>query len=161
MSVLRKFADLGRIDRKILRELQNNGRLSYAELARNVGLTSTPCMERVKRLEFEGFIRGYSAILSPDRVDKAFVVFVMIRVTRGSQNVFNDFEKAVRELPEVQECYLVSGSFDFLLKARVSDMSAYREFYGEKLLAFPDIQESMSYTAMEQVKETLAIPLPP
>lgn len=156
----RKFSDLGRIDRNILREVQKDGRISYAELARKVGLTSTPCMERVKRLEREGFIRGYSAIIEPEHVDAAFVVFVMIRIARTSQYVFDDFEKAVKELPEVQECYLVSGNFDFLLKARVADMSAYREFYGEKLLAFPGIQESMSYTAMEQVKETLAIPIP-
>ena len=159
MAEQRQFKDLGRIDRKILRELQREGRLSYAELARKVGLTSTPCMERVKRLEKEGFIRQYSAILEPEKVDASFVVFVMVRVARTSQNVFDQFEEAIKELPEVQECYLVSGNFDFLLKARVADMSAYREFYGEKLLSFPGIQESMSYTAMEQVKETLEIPV--
>ena len=160
MPEQRKFTELGRIDRNILRELQRNGRLSYAELARKVGLTSTPCMERVKRLEREGFIRGYSAILEPERVDAAFVVFVMLKVARSSPDVFNEFEDAIRELPEVQECYLVSGNFDFLLKARVADMSAYRDFYAKKLLAFPNIQESMSYTAMEQVKETLEITVP-
>ncbi len=155
----RRYSDLGRIDRNILRELQRNGRLTYAELARSVGLTSTPCMERVKRLEREGFIKAYAAILEPEKVDASFVVFVMVRVARTSPNVFDEFEAAIKALPEVQECYLVSGNFDFLLKARVADMSAYREFYGEKLLAFPGIQESISYTAMEQVKETLEIPL--
>ncbi len=155
----RRYSDLGRIDRNILRELQRNGRLSYAELARSVGLTSTPCMERVKRLEREGFIKAYAAILEPEKVDASFVVFVMVRVARTSPNVFDEFEAAIKALPEVQECYLVSGNFDFLLKARVADMSAYREFYGEKLLAFPGVQESISYTAMEQVKETLEIPL--
>ena len=159
MAEERKFRDLGRIDRRILRELQTNGRLTYAKLARTVGLTATPCMERVKRLEKEGFIRGYSALLEPERVDAAFVVFVMVKIARTSQNVFAEFEEVIKELPEVQECYLVSGKFDFWLKARVADMSAYREFYGEKLLAFPGIQESVSYTAMEQVKETLSIPL--
>jgi Lrp/AsnC family transcriptional regulator, leucine-responsive regulatory protein len=155
----RQFRDLGRIDRKILRELQSNGRLSYAELSRKVGLTSTPCLERVKRLEKEGFIRGYSAVLEPEKVEAAFVVFVMVKIARTSQNVFDEFEEAIKELPEVQECYLVSGNFDFLLKARVTDMSAYRAFYGEKLLSFPGIQESTSYTVMEQVKETLEIPV--
>ncbi|MEJ2442451.1 MAG: Lrp/AsnC ligand binding domain-containing protein [Exilibacterium sp.] len=155
----RRYSDLGRIDRNILRELQRNGRLTYAELARSVGLTSTPCMERVKRLEREGFIKAYAAILEPEKVDASFVVFVMVRVARTSPSVFDEFEAAIKALPEVQECYLVSGNFDFLLKARVADMSAYREFYGEKLLAFPGIQESISYTAMEQVKETLEIPL--
>lgn len=160
MSDSRTFDELKRIDRNILRELQRNGRISYAELARNVGLSSTPCMERVKRLEREGFIVGYSALLEPEKVDAAFVVFVMIKVARSSPDVFNEFETAVKKLPEVQECYLVSGNFDFLLKARVKDMSAYRDFYGKKLLAFPNVQESMSYTAMEQIKETLTIPLP-
>ncbi|MEJ2417254.1 MAG: Lrp/AsnC ligand binding domain-containing protein [Exilibacterium sp.] len=155
----RRYSDLGRIDRNILRKLQRNGRLTYAELARSVGLTSTPCMERVKRLEREGFIKAYAAILEPEKVDASFVVFVMVRVARTSPSVFDEFEAAIKALPEVQECYLVSGNFDFLLKARVADMSAYREFYGEKLLAFPGIQESISYTAMEQVKETLEIPL--
>lgn len=156
----RTLTDLSRIDRNILRELQTNGRISYAELARKIGLSATPCMERVKRLEKEGFIRGYYAELDPDKVDTAFVVFVMLKVTRSSPDVFTEFEDAIRQLPEVQECYLVSGNFDFLLKARVTDMSAYREFYGKKLLTFPNIQESMSYTAMEQVKETLTIPVP-
>ena len=156
----RTFSELSRIDRNILRELQKNGRISYAELARKIGLSATPCMERVKRLEKEGFIRGYYAELDPDKVDAAFVVFVMLKVTRSSPDVFTEFEDAVRQLPEVQECYLVSGNFDFFLKARVADMSAYREFYGRKLLNFPNIQESMSYTAMEQVKETLTITVP-
>jgi Lrp/AsnC family leucine-responsive transcriptional regulator len=160
MAKVRTFSELGRIDRNILRHLQQNGRLTYAELARNVGLSATPCMERVKRLEKEGFIRGYSAILEPERVDSSLVVFVMIKVARSSPDVFVEFEDAVRSLPEVQECYLVSGNFDFLLKARVKDMTAYRDFYGNKLLSFPNVQDSVSYTAMEQVKDTLTIPVP-
>jgi Lrp/AsnC family leucine-responsive transcriptional regulator len=160
MPEKRTFTDLGRIDRNILRQLQQNGRLSYAELARIVGLSPTPCMERVKRLEKEGFIRGYSALLEPEKVNSSFVVFVMIKVARSSESVFIEFEEAVRTLPEIQECYLVSGNFDFILKARVKDMTAYRDFYGKKLLSFPNVQESVSYSAMEQVKDTLTIPVP-
>ncbi len=156
----RKLYGLNKIDRNILRELQANGRTSYAELARLVGLSTTPCKERVKRLEREGVIRGYQAILEPDFLDAALVVIVQIRLTRTSQDIFEEFKQHVFDLPEVQECYLVSGNFDYLIKARVADMAAYRQFLGETLLTLPGVQESTSYVVMEQVKETLALEIP-
>ncbi len=156
----RKLYGLNKIDRNILRELQANGRTSYAELARLVGLSTTPCKERVKRLEREGVIRGYQAILEPDFLDAALVVIVQIRLTRTSQDIFEEFKRHVFDLPEVQECYLVSGNFDYLIKARVADMAAYRQFLGETLLTLPGVQESTSYVVMEQVKETLALEIP-
>lgn len=156
----RKLHQLNRIDRNILRTLQHNARTSFAELARLVGLTTTPCKERVKRLEKEGVIRGYQAILNPEFLDAALVVFVQIRLTRTSQDIFEEFTRSARELPEVQECYLVSGNFDYLIKARVADMAAYREFLGETLLTLPGVHESTSYVVMEQVKETLALDIP-
>jgi Lrp/AsnC family leucine-responsive transcriptional regulator len=156
----RKLHHLNRIDRNILRTLQHNARTSFAELARLVGLTTTPCKERVKRLEKEGVIRGYQAILNPEFLDAALVVFVQIRLTRTSQDIFEEFTRSARELPEVQECYLVSGNFDYLIKARVADMAAYREFLGETLLTLPGVHESTSYVVMEQVKETLALDIP-
>jgi Lrp/AsnC family leucine-responsive transcriptional regulator len=122
--------------------------------------TTIPCTERVKRLEREGVIRGYQAILDPHYLNAALVVFVQIRLTRTSQDIFEEFTKSARDLPEVQECYLVSGNFDYLIKARVADMAAYREFLGETLLTLPGVQESTSYVVMEQVKETLALEVP-
>lgn len=151
---------LSRIDSKILRELQNDGRISYAELARRVGLTTTPCMERVKRMEREGVIKTYTALLDPAYLNASLVVFVQIRLTRTSQDIFEQFTQAAIALPEVQECYLVSGNFDYLIKARVGDMAAYREFLGETLLTLPGVQESTSYVVMEQVKETMNICVP-
>ena len=152
-------AQLNRIDRHILRILQQEGRTSYAELARQVGLTTTPCIERVKRLEREGYIQGYTAILTPEFLDAGLIVFVQIRLARTSPETFEDFKHAVINLPEVQECYLVSGNFDYLLKARVANMAAYREFLGETLLTVPGVNESTSIVVMEAVKETLTIPI--
>ncbi|WGL16572.1 Lrp/AsnC ligand binding domain-containing protein [Microbulbifer bruguierae] len=155
----RRANELSTIDRNILRVLQKNGRTSYAELARHVGLTATPCVERVKKMESDGVIQGYTALVNPEFLDAALVVFVQIRLNRSAQDAFEAFRNAVSELPEVQECYLVSGSFDYLIKARVADMSAYRRFYGETLLTLPEVQECTSYVVMEQVKETLEVPV--
>jgi len=157
LSIERK---LSRLDVRILQELQKEGRITYAELARRVGLTTSPCMERVKRMEKEGVIRGYTALLDPSVLHSNLVVFVQIRMTRQSQDVFSAFKHAAVALDEVQECYLVSGNFDYLIKARVNDMDAYRKFLGETLLTLPGVQESTSYVVMEEVKETLNLALP-
>ena len=151
---------LKKIDKHILSILQTDGRIKHAELARKVGLTPTPCIERIKRLEREGYIRGYTAQLDPDMMGAGLIVFVQIRLVRTSKEGFDDFQRAVVQLPEVQECYLVSGSFDYLIKARVADMAAYREFLGDTLLTLPGVHESTSIAVMEAVKETLSIPVP-
>ncbi|GAB3286856.1 Lrp/AsnC ligand binding domain-containing protein [Parahaliea mediterranea] len=156
----RRAHTLSRIDRKILRLLQNDARMSYVDLAKEVGLSPTPCKERIKRLEREGIIRGYQAILNPEYLDAGLVVFVQIRLNRTAQDIFEEFKNSAFDLPEVQECYLVSGNFDYLIKARVADMTAYREFLGETLLTLPGVLESTSYVVMEQVKETLALKVP-
>lgn len=152
--------ELNKIDRNILRELQKDGRLSYAELARRVGLTTTPCIERVKRMERDGVLQGYTALVNPKALHAGLVVFVQIRLTRTSQDIFEEFRQAVVQLEEVQECYLVAGNFDYLIKARVADMDSYRKFLGETLLTLPGVLESTSYPVMEQVKETLQLAVP-
>ena len=152
---------LGRIDRNIVRLLQSDARMTHTELARRVGLSTTPCKERVRRLEREGVIQHYQAVLDPAALDRALVVFVQIRLNRTSQDIFEQFTAAALDLPEVQECYLVSGNFDYLIKARVADMNAYRDLLGETLLTLPGVQESTSYVVMEQVKESLMLPVPP
>ncbi|MDB2643335.1 Lrp/AsnC ligand binding domain-containing protein [Luminiphilus sp.] len=152
---------LDRIDRNIVRLLQHNARIAHTELARRVGLSTTPCKERVRRLEREGVIQHYQAVLDPAALDRALVVFVQIRLNRTSQDIFEEFTAAALDLPEVQECYLVSGNFDYLIKARVADMKAYRGLLGETLLTLPGVQESTSYVVMEQVKESLMLPVPP
>ena len=143
-----KLSDLNKIDRNILRALQRDARMSFAELARRVGLSTTPCKQRVKKLERQGVIRGYQAILEPNALAAGLVVFVQIRLNRTAQDIFDDFKQAALDLPQVQECYLVSGNFDYLIKARVADMAAYRALLGDTLLALPGVQESTSYVVM-------------
>lgn len=148
---------LGSVDKKILDELQENGRMTYSELAERVGLTTTPCIERVRRLEREGYIRGYGAQLSPEKLDAGMVVFVQIRLDRNSKRAFEKFEAAVGRLSQVQECYLVTGDFDFLIKARVSGMDAYRDFLEDQLLSIAGVKDSTSIVAMNLIKETMKV----
>ena len=150
---------LDRTDRRILQCLQVDGRISNVQLARKVNLTPTPCIERVKRLERQGYIKGYSAILNPEMVDAGLLVFVEIDLSHSSPDAFRRFREEARRLPEIMDCHLVSGNFDYLIKARVSDMKAYRELLGEKILSLPDVNGSRSYVVMEEVKETLNLPL--
>lgn len=147
------------IDRKILRAVQHNGRISYTELGKTVGLTTTPCIERVRKLEREGYISGYGAQLNADQLDSGLIVFVQISLDRSSKQNFERFKRSVVELEQVQECYLVTGSFDYLIKARVKDMKAYRDFLEDTLLSVPGVQDSTSIAVMEAVKETLSIPV--
>ena len=150
---------LDRIDRRILECLQKDGRISNVKLARLVNLTPTPCIERVKRLERQGYIRGYSAVLDPEMVNAGLLVFVEINLSHTSPDAFRQFRDEARKLPEIMDCHLVSGNFDYLIKARVSDMKAYRELLGEKILSLPGVNGSRSYVVMEEVKETLNLPL--
>lgn len=151
---------LDRIDRNIIRLLQRDARMPHTKLAKRVGLSTTPCKERVKRLERDGVIQHYQAVLNPTALDRGLVVFVQIRLNRTSQDIFEEFTARAMDLEEVQECYLVSGNFDYLLKARVANMNAYRVLLGETLLTLPGVQESTSYVVMEQVKESLTLPVP-
>lgn len=150
---------LDRIDKNILFELQKNGRLSNIDLSRQVGLSPTPCLERVKRLEADNFITGYVATLNPQYLDAALLVFVEITLTKTSPDVFDDFSKAVQQLDVIQECHLVSGNFDFLLKTRVKDMAAYRELLGDTLLRLPAVSESRTYVVMEEIKANNVLPI--
>jgi Lrp/AsnC family leucine-responsive transcriptional regulator len=150
---------LDRIDRNILVELQKNGRLSNIELSKRVGLSATPCLERVKKLEADSYILGYQAILNPHKLEAALLVIVEITLTKTSPDVFDDFSKAVHGLDVIQECHLVSGDFDFLLKTRVADMAAYRELLGDTLLRLPAVSESRTYVVMEEVKSANHLPI--
>lgn len=148
---------LGKIDRNILRILQKDGRISYTELARQVGLSVTPCIDRVKRMERNGYILGYSAQVCSQKLDAALVVFVQIRLNHTSQKNFEEFRRSVIDLENIQSCFLVSGNYDYLLKARVADMAAYRELLGHRILKLPAVQESTSYVVMEELKETMEV----
>ncbi len=143
---------IDRIDRKILTALQIDGKMSNVELASQVGLSASPCLERVKRLEQQGYITGYTAIVDPSKLGAAMLVFVEITLSKTSVDIFAEFSAAVQNLDDIQECHLVSGNFDFLLKARVADMSSYRKLLGDTLLRLPGVRESRTYVVMEEVK---------
>jgi Lrp/AsnC family leucine-responsive transcriptional regulator len=150
---------LNKIDLKILRALQNDGRIKYSELAAKVGLTTSPCIERIKRLERDGFIQSYTAVLSPELLNAAMVVFVQVRLDRSIKDSFAKFRKSVLALSQVQECYLVTGNYDFIIKARVSNMEAYRKFLETDLLSIAGVQESTSSVVIDAIKETLSLDL--
>lgn len=150
---------LDRLDRRILNVLQKNGRISYVELAEQIGLSATPCMERVKRLEREGYIEGYYAKLNPSLLEHELLVFVEISLEHQSPKTFQAFTDAVKTVPYILECHLVSGDSDYLVKARIKDMSEYRSLLGDMLLILPGVKNSKSYIVMEEVKETLDIPI--
>ncbi|MDK2124290.1 Lrp/AsnC ligand binding domain-containing protein [Chitinimonas sp. DQS-5] len=151
---------LDRIDRKILRELQADGRLSNLELAKRVDLSATACLERVKRLSRDGYIVGYSARLNPELLDAGLLVYIQVVLDRTTPEVFDTFKSAVADRPEVLECHMVAGGFDYLIKARVRDMKAYRDLLGSALLTLPGVRETHTYAVMEEVKESAAIHIP-
>ena len=153
----RKPRPLDRTDRLILKTLQEDGRISNVALAKKVNLSATPCLERVRRMERRGFIKGYTALLDPHKVDAGVLVFVEIDLLRNSPDAFRDFRREALKLPELLECHLVSGNFDYVIKARVKDMKEYRELLGEKILALPGVSDSRSYVVMEEVKESTAL----
>jgi hypothetical protein len=151
--------DLDKIDLKILKLLQQNARFPMTELAEKVGLSTTPVTERVKRLERDNIISGYHARLNPHAVGQSLLVFVEIKLRSKSGNIFEDFRREVTRIPQILECHLVSGEYDYLIKVRLPDMSAYRDMLGNILLQLPAAAESRSYVVMEEVKEGLMLDL--
>jgi Lrp/AsnC family transcriptional regulator, leucine-responsive regulatory protein len=151
--------ELDRIDNKILSALQANARIPITELAEKVGLSVTPCGERVKNLEKEGVILGYHARLDPHALSLGLLVFVELKLSTKSGAIFGKFKQEILKLPSVLECHLVSGDFDYLIKARIAQMADYRHLLGDILLTLPGAQESRSYIVMEEVKEGFALPL--
>jgi Lrp/AsnC family leucine-responsive transcriptional regulator len=150
---------LDSIDLRILRELQADGRMSFTDLAPKVGLTTSPCLERVRRLERAGVIKGYGARIEPRAVDAGLLVFIELSLTYSSPDIFADFKRAIRKLPQILECHLVSGDFEYLLKARIRDMDAYRELLGDLVRLLPGVRNSNTLVVMEEVKETTAVPI--
>jgi len=146
-------------DLRILKELQIDGRISNLELSRRVNLSPTPCLTRVKRLETEGVIVGYAAFVSPKKLGANLLVFAEVVLDRTTEEVFGQFAEAVHKIPEVMECHMVSGGFDYLIKARVRDMADYRNFLGKSLVDLPCVRETHTYVVMEEVKFSTVIPV--
>jgi Lrp/AsnC family leucine-responsive transcriptional regulator len=152
-------SSLDRIDLRILEVLQSDGRISNLKLAEAVALSPTAVLARVQRLTRDGFILGYEARLAPHKLGAGMLVFVEVLLDRTTPNVFEAFKAAVQAHPQILECHMVAGGFDYLLKTRMADMHAYRNFAGTVLWQLPGVRETRTYAVMEEVKDSTRLPL--
>ena len=144
-------------DRRILRILQQDGRITNQELAARCAMSPSACLERMRRLRERGYIRGYAALLDADKLGQGFLVFVEVMLERTTGDVFRKFSECVADRPEILECHMVAGGFDYLLKLRTRDMAEYRRFLVEVLAELPGVRETRTYTVMEEVKSSTAL----
>ena len=151
--------DLDRLDLRILNALQTDGRISNLKLAETVALSPTAVLARVQRLTRDGYMLGYEARLNPIKLGLGLTVFVEVLLDRTTANVFDAFKAAVQVYPEILECHMVAGGFDYLLKTRMRDMAAYRAFAGSALWQLPGVRETRTYAVMEEVKCTKRLAL--
>lgn len=145
--------NLDKLDMSILHELQKDGRITVTELASRVGLSKTPCQIRMKRLEDQGFILGYIALLDLKKIGTRHVAFVQVSLSDTKTRALNAFNEAVRQIPEVEQCHMIAANFDYLLKVRTSDMESYRAVLGEKISALPYVTQTSTFVVMEDVKD--------
>jgi Lrp/AsnC family leucine-responsive transcriptional regulator len=151
---------LDRIDHKLLIRLQQDGRTPISKLAREVNLTVTPTLERVRRLEAAGYIEGYFARLNPRKLGLGLLAYVEVSLDRTTPDAFERFKQVMLAHDEVMECHMVAGGFDYLLKVRVIDMESYRRFLGDRIAAVRGVQTTHTYFVMEEVKSTHTIVVP-
>jgi Lrp/AsnC family leucine-responsive transcriptional regulator len=143
---------LDAIDAAILDALQKDGRIAISSLARDVGLSGTACTERVRSLEATGIITGYTALLDGPKIGLGLLAFIEVSLDRISADSFDQFRQAIFSIPEIEECHMVAGGFDYLLKVRVADMQAFRRFLGDALASVPGIRQTHSYPVMEDIR---------
>ena len=148
-----RFEKLDKIDEKLIVELTTEARLPIAELARRVGLSKTPVQVRLKRLEENGVIRGYRAMLDPVQLGLDHVAFVEVRLSDTREKALSAFNDAVGEVPEVEECHMIAGAFDYLLKVRTRDIARYRQVLGERISSLPYVSHTSTHVAMQAVKD--------
>ncbi len=150
---------MDRIDLKILDELQRDARLSVVEISRRVGLTKTPCAERIRRLEKSGVIRGYHAELDPDAMDLGHVVMVQVLLSSTTAIDLKRFNEGAKKIPEIESCHMIAGDFDYLLKVRTRDIATYRQVMGDKISELPCVRQTHTYVVMEMVKDGHTLPI--
>ena len=151
---------LDSFDLKILSALQEDSRISMIDLAERVGLSATPCTRRIKRLESEGYIDRYVTLLNPEKLGAGLSAFVNIRLRSQTRVAFDTFDSEIAQMQEVVGCYLLAGSFDYMLQVRVADVDAFREFMRNHLTAMAGVTETQSSIVLQQLKHTTAIPMP-
>ena len=148
-----KIGQVDQSDRKILDILAVDGRMAVTDLARKVGMSKTPCGVRLKRLVTDGFILGFRAVLNPAKLDMNHVAFVEVKLHDTTEKALQAFNEAIQDVTEVEQCHMIAGPFDYLLKVRTRDIATYRRVLGEKLTALPHVASSSTYVTMEAVKE--------
>ena len=154
MANTKILVDLDEFDRKIIAILGRDGRMTYTELAQRVGLSKTPCQQRVKRLVDSGLITGFRAIVDPAKVGLDHVAFTEVKLSDTREEALRRFNDAVRRIPEVEECHMIASSFDYLLKVRTPDIRRYRIVLGEKISSLPHVASTSTFVAMETICES-------
>lgn len=149
-----KNSDLDHFDRKIIAELSIDGRMSVTELADKLGMSKTPCGVRLKRLIKDGYILGFRAVLNPTKLNLNHVAFVEVKLKDTTEAALMAFNQSVSAITEIEQCHMIAGSFDYLLKVRTKDIFAYRIVLGERISTLPHVASTSTYVAMESVKET-------
>ena len=153
MKMKPSAVDLDEFDRRILAILGQNGRITFTDLAQQVGLSKTPCQQRVKRMQESGLITGFRAIVDPAKVGLDHIAFTEVKLTDTREEALREFNAAVRRLPEVEECHMIASSFDYLLKVRTADIRRYRIVLGEKISTLPHVASTSTFVAMETICE--------
>jgi Lrp/AsnC family leucine-responsive transcriptional regulator len=152
-SIERSTDQLDRYDRKILAVLETDGRLPVTELAKRVGLSKSPCQVRLKRLIADGYILGFRAVLDQAKLGREHVAFTEVKLSDTTEKALAAFSKAARQIPEIEQCHMIAGSFDYLLKVRTKDIAAYRKVLGESISALPHVANTSTYVSMQAVKD--------
>ena len=152
-SYLENFGQLDRFDIEIIRVLSREGRLPVTELSTRVGLSKTPCQVRLKRLISDGYIKGFKAILDPVKLGAEQVVFIEVKLNDTSETALSEFNEAVQSIAEVEQCHLIAGAFDYLLKLRTEDMRSYREILGRMVSTLPHVNSTSTHVSMQSVKD--------
>lgn len=153
MKAAPPMVDLDEFDRKILAILRLDGRITFTDLAQRVGLSKTPCQLRVRRLIESGVILGFHAVIDPVKVGLDHVAFTEVKLSDTREKALEEFNAAVRQIPEVEECHMIASSFDYLLKVRTPDIRKYRIVLGEKISSLPHVASTSTFVAMETVRE--------
>lgn len=153
MEKTHKTVDLDSYDRRIVEVLSAEGRISVTELAQRVGLSKTPCQVRMRRLAEAGVITGFRAVLDRAKLGMDHVAFAEVKLSDTRETALEEFNAAVRRIPEVEECHMIAGGFDYLLKVRTADIRKYRIVLGEKISSLPHVANTTTFVAMETVKE--------
>lgn len=153
MRISEDVSDLDQFDRRILEALAADGRMSITDLAARIGLSKTPCQVRLRRLIETGYIEGFRAVLNPKKLGLDHVAFAEVKLSDTREAALAEFNAAVRRIPEIEECHMIAGRFDYLLKVRSPDIRTYRRILGEKISSLPHVASSSTSVAMESVKE--------